>query len=361
MASCEIIIRRERSVNTYLPGESVDGAVLVHVRSRCSCRKLTLLLQWETSGFGNNDRVVADSRVLAEGDTWEAGEEQEFEFSFEVPEAPTSYQGEHLSVRWSLVAHADLAWAVDAESADELEIKAPNESQLTLRPATYEESILPRIVDPPLRGKGLKYKSPLSSIFWSLVLLIPGVLLLSSFLRYTSSDLQDWSNPGFLMVMAVPSLLILLGFWGIIGAVRRIMSNISLGRITVELRPDPQTKTIHALLSNPQRETDKITSLDGALQVIEWARKSDSDSGSSSREAVLHSEVSTFTQIDGEPGHYQAPFALPENLPPSFKSADNGVLWQMTLYAKMKRGLEWGNHFQFTARYRPAKATSPYR
>jgi sporulation-control protein spo0M len=112
MARCELLIELDRR-EPYLPGETIRGQVLVRGAGDERIRRLTLTLEWATSGRGNRDRGGRLETVLGEALRLPNAGGLELPFQLTAPAAPPSYAGRLLSVEWSLRAHADLAWARD--------------------------------------------------------------------------------------------------------------------------------------------------------------------------------------------------------------------------------------------------------
>ncbi|MCK6520599.1 hypothetical protein L6R49_04070, partial [Myxococcota bacterium] len=126
MASCTLKLRLLGDAESFAPGETIRGEVVVTTSSAVRCEGLRVRLIWRTSGKGNVDEGVCAEDPLEANAAWEAGE-RVYPFSLHVPEGPPAYEGELLQVSHLVVASADIPWAFDPK--DERAVSLPGDGR----------------------------------------------------------------------------------------------------------------------------------------------------------------------------------------------------------------------------------------
>jgi len=102
--------------------EPLRGMVSVEVENEVDCDGLTITRHWRSEGAGITDEGGRAEQTLFEG-TWKPGETHEYSFAMELPPGPYTDEGEIVSLKWHLIAEADIPWAIDpsAETSFRLE------------------------------------------------------------------------------------------------------------------------------------------------------------------------------------------------------------------------------------------------
>lgn len=111
MSWCDLEVRLDDPDATVRPGDAITGEVVVRAYEAGRCDGLALACRWFTHGAGNVDRGDASVETLFTGE-WTRGEHR-YRFSVTAPRGPMSCECTPLSVRWCMVATADLPWARD--------------------------------------------------------------------------------------------------------------------------------------------------------------------------------------------------------------------------------------------------------
>lgn len=131
----------------YLPGERIQGQVLLNLKNRTDIKSVAVYLQgieethiyiYEKRGgtfkssraMANNGLWLSQQATIPEGTT-------AFPFIFDVPkDAVPSYAGRHVNVTWKLSAKANIGWRHDLEQ--ELFLVIANNSSLPPAPLVLE-------------------------------------------------------------------------------------------------------------------------------------------------------------------------------------------------------------------------------
>lgn len=113
------------SQGPFVSGEVIEGFVGMNVNRSCTCRGLTVVLEWFTHGRGNRKTGIVVQELLYEGPL-DAGQRGLYPFAMTAPSGPFTYNGHTVSVGWRIRAIADLPWAFDPKS----------EAVVVLRPGT---------------------------------------------------------------------------------------------------------------------------------------------------------------------------------------------------------------------------------
>ncbi|NQZ57037.1 MAG: hypothetical protein HRT88_06150 [Lentisphaeraceae bacterium] len=112
--SKEIVIKCEKE--NYKPGEKISAQVLWF----CSKipKHIQLELVWSTCGRGTTDTGVVHSQQISCSEAKGA-----VNVEFNIPlDCPLSYKGRLVSINWSLKARADISWALDPKTSQDIVI-----------------------------------------------------------------------------------------------------------------------------------------------------------------------------------------------------------------------------------------------
>ena len=138
MSSCDLQVVFEREDRTHYTGELVRGAVRVRVDKPVECRGLQVRLGWETHGKGNVDRGGSDQAVVFEG-RWEPDETYAYPFELSTPAFPPTIRGRDVHVDYYVHAKADIPWAFDPKTKEDLILLSTDAKGRVLAVATETE------------------------------------------------------------------------------------------------------------------------------------------------------------------------------------------------------------------------------
>lgn len=96
----------------FRPGESVRGTVTVYPQESFACAHLYLRLIWHTEGRGTQHKETVQEADLFQGE-FMASMPQTYDFQFDIPNGPWSYDGHYISIIWKVEAQLDVSWARD--------------------------------------------------------------------------------------------------------------------------------------------------------------------------------------------------------------------------------------------------------
>ncbi|MCB9418259.1 MAG: hypothetical protein H6667_00525 [Ardenticatenaceae bacterium] len=113
----------------FRPGEFVQGSVVVVPDSDVKCNHLYIRLEWYTEGRGTQFRQKIDEKDVFQG-TLNTNMPRSFEFDFQLPEEPWSYEGHYISIVWGITVQLDVPWGRDVKE----------EAQFVLRPTPGTET-----------------------------------------------------------------------------------------------------------------------------------------------------------------------------------------------------------------------------
>ncbi len=95
MAMCRFEIIRER--DTYHPGDIIEGKVRYDAYDVDRVEEIIIKLLWYTTGKGVSDTYVIDEFRASRTD-----QSGEITFSFELPDAPWSFEGQLIQLHWAI-------------------------------------------------------------------------------------------------------------------------------------------------------------------------------------------------------------------------------------------------------------------
>lgn len=96
------------------PAKFIQGTVTVIPDSEVKCDHLYVRLEWHTEGRGTQFRQKVAEMDVFQG-TLRANIPRSFEFDFQLPEEPWSYEGHYISVVWAIVVQLDVPWSRDVK------------------------------------------------------------------------------------------------------------------------------------------------------------------------------------------------------------------------------------------------------
>lgn len=96
----------------FQPGDPIQGNLTVLADENVNCKHLYLRLLWHTSGRGTQYLEKVAEQDLFQGNI-PANTPRSFDFTFQLPQQPWSYQGHYINVEWKVQAQMDLPWATD--------------------------------------------------------------------------------------------------------------------------------------------------------------------------------------------------------------------------------------------------------
>lgn len=118
----------ESGVLRFRPAEFVQGTIIVIPDSEVKCNHLYARLEWHTEGRGTQFRQKIQEIDVFQG-TLQANMPRSFEFDFQLPEEPWSYEGHYISIVWAIGVQLDVPWGRDVKA----------EEPFVLRPSWGEE------------------------------------------------------------------------------------------------------------------------------------------------------------------------------------------------------------------------------
>ena len=96
----------------YHPGNSLRGQVTIFTDGDINCKSVQARLIWHTQGRGTQYQEKIAEMQLFDG-TLKAGFPNTFNFAFDLPHDPWSYEGHYVSVVWAVEVDIDVPWGKD--------------------------------------------------------------------------------------------------------------------------------------------------------------------------------------------------------------------------------------------------------
>ncbi|MBE2222168.1 MAG: hypothetical protein IAF02_11535 [Anaerolineae bacterium] len=100
----------------YHPGEVLRGQVTIFTDSNMDCKNILARLVWHTEGRGTPYQEIITEKELFQG-TLKAGLPNYYEFAFDLPQDPWSYEGHYVSVVWAVEIDIDVPWGKDIKES----------------------------------------------------------------------------------------------------------------------------------------------------------------------------------------------------------------------------------------------------
>lgn len=330
VARCELTIVRERSDPTYRAGDPIRGHVLVRVDSSCRCNALTLGPAWRTHGRGNTARGEAKGVELFRGE-WTAGEEHAYPFELRAPSWPWTYHGHEVNLDWSLVARADIPWALDPKAEEEIVIAPGGDTT----DAEVELERHGRATTAHARFGLCLALIGLSFAMSGLAAMATGVLVV----------LQG--ELGGLVAVPFGALFAAVGAGIAFLGVRNDLAQIRLGRIDVSLsarRARPGDVVTCVVRLSPRADVQ----LNGVTMRLRGCEVAVRGSGTN-RTTHTHELHDEQVVVDGsrrsvrrlEDVELEQTFRIPADAPYSFFVPDNSVAWSISVHVDVAGWPDW--------------------
>jgi hypothetical protein len=102
----------------FRPAEVVQGTVTIIPDSDVKCKHLYIRLEWHTEGRGTRYRQKVEEMDVFQG-TLQANMPRSFEFTFQLPEEPWSYEGHYINIVWGIEVQLDVPWGRDVKHEEQ--------------------------------------------------------------------------------------------------------------------------------------------------------------------------------------------------------------------------------------------------
>jgi hypothetical protein len=336
MADCSLSFNITKRPETIRPGDEFQGEVVVKVDAACRCDGLKLAAEWRTSGKGNPASGQTESQTLFTGQ-WEPGEHR-YRFTYRAPVGPLTYEGELLQIRWSLLATADIPWAIDPKANAPFVLSAaPSESAPYFFGPLYKPPAPETKGVSETAGGGKLVKKPMSL---GVKIAVGAFVLLM----------------GSALIFAVPAMAIMFAPFILYFVIKKAMVKNKLGEPDVRLfsnpaRPGEEVSIVARL--NPLKEVKlgKVyAELIGHERVV-------SGSGKHSRTHThpLHTwrhmfPVEARELRAGENMELRARMTLPPNAALTFAAGSNNIEWNVKLSIELLGWPDWEKTLPLTVR-----------
>lgn len=96
----------------YNPGNLLRAQVIIFTDDDVKCKNIHARLLWRTEGRGTRYEENISEKLLFQGEL-KAGFPNSYEFSFDLPRDPWSYEGHYVSVVWMVQIDIDIPWGKD--------------------------------------------------------------------------------------------------------------------------------------------------------------------------------------------------------------------------------------------------------
>lgn len=321
MAVCSLAFSFSNKPSTVVPGDVMQGEVVVKVDAVCKCATLTLAPEWDTSGKGTADSGQSEVVTLFTGE-WQPGEYR-YRFSCKAPVGPLTYAGELLQIGWALRARADIPWATDPK-AEAPFVLAPSPCEGApyffgplyqppdpSTPGVSETAGGRKLVEKPM-GLGSKLlRGALVLVFGGVMVysFVPLAILFAPFIVYFVIK-----NAMVKSKLAVPELMVFpnpvrQGEAATVLARLNPLKEVKLGKVSAELVGQEKVNSVHGKRSRTHLHQ-------------------------------LHSHRHTFPVEqrevrEGEHLELRAEMPLPADAAPTFSATNNAVEWSVKLSVEL--------------------------
>lgn len=96
----------------YHPGDLLKVRTIIFTDSDVKCKNVHARLLWQTEGRGTRYEEKIGEISLFQG-VLKAGFPNSYEFSFDLPRDPWSYEGHYVSIVWLVQIDIDVPWGKD--------------------------------------------------------------------------------------------------------------------------------------------------------------------------------------------------------------------------------------------------------
>ena len=325
MSKCDLTITLDRNPPRYVPGEKVTGRLHVDVKEACRCDALTVELLWRTHGKGNQDTATSSTEPVGAFD-WTPGESHEHPFSFTMPQGPVSYHGHIVNVDWYVAARADVPWAIDPKTEqDLLLLPAPAKSVAS---EAYRGGPR-RTAQPHIIGDRARKDSPK-------VRLLVVAVAIAFFSVFFGSELVVDGSPNWILF---GFLAVFLGFCAKIvwNDVRNFAAKQKVGQITIETDPVVATRgePLHVRATFTPRSDGRLNRIWATLEGAEVAISGSGTNKTTHRhklESVEAEMTGAMAFRRNEAIDLECNLSVPSDAPPSFRSNENRVEWRVIVH-----------------------------
>lgn len=337
MADCNVTIVFSKRGATVVPGEELQGEVVVKVDAPCRCDGLTLAAEWRTSGKGNPTTGQGEVKSLFTGQ-WEVGEHR-YRFVYKAPVGPFTHDGTLLDLNWFLHARADIPWAIDPKA----------DAPFRLGPGPNSETdayFFGPLYKPPAPGTrgvsetaqgGSAVKKPMGLGAKVAIGLLLTVVIGS-------------------MAMAIPVLAAILAPFALFFFVKKVMIKSKLGEPEVKILPNPARPGEEVMVVarlNPLKEVKfgkVFAELVGEERVVHGSGK----------HAVTHRNNLCTLAHDfpmhqreargGEHLELRVNLKVPVGAPLTFVASSNTIEWRLKVSIELLGWPDWAQTFPITVR-----------
>jgi hypothetical protein len=374
MSRCEVRIALDRPAAVFRPGEPVTGAVRLRGDGGARIRKVTVALEWRTSGKGNQAKGGREEVVVGEDVAIRPTADTDLRFDLTAPHEPWTYSGEVLAIDWYVCAEADVAWARDAKADQVIRLEPVPPTAEAVEP--YIRAV--RVADLPAAARDrLDSVADASSIVGAPQVNVPrGVVwgfvgcftlffglpllfsLIASLIAVLSGDLTGLI--GILvtgMVLALP--LGVVGFLYRHRLAERRIGRTSLKLFSQTLSPGDPVQFL--LRTAPPRDV-KVDSVRAVLSAREIVVKGSGKNQSTYRHTAL--EQATSLESASLPGGEDMVFVGRIDVPPagpcSFRTTSNRIEWRLEVEIDIPGWPNWKRRVpvEVTPRTAPAPAAA---
>ncbi len=345
MAKCDLNIVLDRPDRSYKAGERVIGKVEVTACHDCECRKLSVSLEWRTSGKSNTDSGEQHSLELFKG-SWRAGQQTAYPFKFTAPAHPLTYHGKLFNVDWHLRARADIPGALDPKVDEQIVLVAggvpfePDEEEVPQEEIlAFEKSIEIPIAPKIIFGLGVGFLLLGFFILWHLRKTVHGPSLRES---------QIW-----LFLGATGCLL--TGSGALWHGSRHLMLARRLGPVDAKISPEDAHPGGNISCSIRFRPRAELFLTEATLRLVA-EEKIVKGSGKNRRTVreVVHQETISLASARriamDEGAVLQGAVRLPPDAPCTFFALSNELTWRIEAALNLKRWPDWKRDFSFDVR-----------
>lgn len=333
----ELRIELDEEGRTFRPGDVVTGEVYVSVERHCDCRQLVVYAQWRTNGKHRATSGRRHSERLFSGE-WEAGTEQRYPFSLQLPDGPCTYRGERLEVDWVLGADLEIPHGYDPETEEVIEVDGPVEGGSD----SY------RMGDPRSSGYDqvrhehyTRNSTDSPDVFGALIV---GAMLVGMGGSVIWGGLQ---TPVPTLPIIAGVVLIAIGAFAIFkNGLDRLLTRVGAGKIEADVEDSRVAAGENVELK--VGGTDEIDKVSATLRAVEYVLEGKGKRNALTmedmaigRDEVLHEDFETV--IESTDGTYRLKFLVPENASPSFYAVRNQVLWWLDVEVDVAGAPDWSD------------------
>lgn len=325
MSKCEVWFEFDRANQHFQPDETISGKVYVRANKDFKCNKIVLLLEWRTHGRGNLDSGGRHEFVVAQNESFTAGEDHAFPFRIAAPTGPLSYHGELINIGWVFSAAIDIPWALDRKVETDILISGIDLPEVPLPELAHELVVGQAAAD--ANRPGTKRTLLRAGLFVGLIALCVGMFFMVP---------QDLIHIPMIMLAALLIRALVALFWFNIKA-KRIIGQSETRVIHDHLRPNGLLACdVRLAPTQPELIEGVICTLRGRERAV---------SGSGSDESTYHHTFHEQCQRLPGPFHSSpleeivASFAmrLPADAPSTFKQNNNEIIWEFETVIQLKK------------------------